>query len=163
MAGAGLCTGDPVFEPTFGWRMSSSTLDDLSGSLLRPALVAALDAPGGEDGSAYRFGKEYRPYCHQQEAWEVLAQEPPQSVLVSCGTGSGKTECFMVPILNSLVREQEQCGEDLEGVRALMIYPLNALIASQRERLSAWSWRFGKTIRYCLSQPLAAWYPDRCG
>lgn len=150
MAGAGLCTGDSVFEPTFGWRMSSSTLDDLSGSLLRPALVAALDAPGGEAGSAYRFGKEYRPYCHQQEAWEVLAQEPPQSVLVSCGTGSGKTECFMVPILNSLVREQEQCGKDLEGVRALMIYPLNALIASQQERLNAWSWRFGKAIRYCL-------------
>jgi len=145
-----LFASDPVFEPTFGWRQAGSTMDELSTSLLCPALVAALDAPGGEEGTNYRFARHFHPYRHQQESWELLCQQPPQSVLVSCGTGSGKSECFMVPILDSLVREQAQLGGKLEGVRALMIYPLNALIASQQQRLSAWTWPFGKGIRYCL-------------
>ena len=38
----------------------------------------------------------------------------------------------------------------LTGVRALFLYPLNALIKSQRDRLTAWSEPFGGHIRYCL-------------
>ncbi|HYN79020.1 MAG TPA: DEAD/DEAH box helicase, partial [Lamprocystis sp. (in: g-proteobacteria)] len=98
----------------------------------------------------YRFGRERHPYRHQLEAWKILRQETPQSLVVASGTGSGKTECFMVPILDRLVRQQAQKQGRLVGVRALFLYPLNALINSQRERLRAWTHAFGRDIRFCL-------------
>lgn len=69
---------------------------------------------------------------------------------MTSGTGSGKTECFIVPILNDLATELNRRAGGLTGVRALFIYPLNALIKSQRDRLTAWSEPFGGRIRYCL-------------
>ncbi|WP_410959591.1 DEAD/DEAH box helicase, partial [Salmonella sp. SAL4432] len=77
--------------------------------------------------------------------------EKKHSVVVTSGTGSGKTECFMVPVLEDLYRElQVKNKKPLIGVRALFLYPLNALINSQRERLDAWTRSFGSGIRYCL-------------
>ncbi len=57
----------------------------------------------------------------------------------------------MVPVLDDLYREYRQNDKKpLIGVRALFLYPLNALINSQRERLNAWTQSFGSGIRYCL-------------
>jgi ATP-dependent helicase YprA (DUF1998 family) len=47
-------------------------------------------------------------------------------VIVATGTGSGKTECFLYRILDALLREPED-ERQKPGVRALLIYPLNAL------------------------------------
>ncbi|MCV4939425.1 DEAD/DEAH box helicase, partial [Escherichia coli] len=80
----------------------------------------------------------------------ILAGEKPCSLIAASGTGSGKTECFMVPILDRLVRELERTKKQLNGVRAIFLYPLNALINSQRERLRAWTHAFGSDIRFCL-------------
>ena len=57
----------------------------------------------------------------------------------------------MVPILNDLAREYEANGfEKLVGTRALFLYPLNALINSQRERLRAWTEAYDDGVRFCL-------------
>lgn len=48
----------------------------------------------------------------------------------------------MVPILNDLYEEFIQAGQSLTGVHALFLYPLNALINSQQERLDAWTRHF---------------------
>ena len=146
----GSLLGDPVFEPTFGWQAYPQNMQDLSGGLLSSSLLDAMDAPAGESDNEYRFGKEYYPYQHQHAAWSLLSQQPPQSLVVTSGTGSGKTECFLVPVLDDLVRESECSDKPLVGVRALMIYPLNALIASQRDRLNAWTMDFGDKLRFCL-------------
>ena len=71
-------------------------------------------------------------------------------MLVTSGTGSGKTECFLVPILDDLARQAEGESHRLEGVQAIMLYPLNALIASQEERLRAWTAPFGGKLRFAL-------------
>lgn len=86
------------------------------------------------------------------EAWQTLIQDqPPRSILVTSGTGSGKTECFLIPILNDLAVELEQRQKaPLTGVMALFLYPLNALIKSQKDRLVAWSEPFNGGIRFCL-------------
>jgi len=42
---------------------------------------------------------DYSPYVHQNKAYDRLVGEDPQSTLVATGTGSGKTECFLYPIL----------------------------------------------------------------
>ncbi|MGK2870735.1 MAG: DEAD/DEAH box helicase [Alphaproteobacteria bacterium] len=146
----GAFLGDPTFEAVFGWRIADSSMADLSGSLLSPSLVQAMDEPPAELARDYRFAQGQHPYEHQLEAWRMLAQQPPQSLVAASGTGSGKTECFMVPILDQLIRLQTHQQGKLIGVRALFLYPLNALINSQRDRLRAWTHAFGGNIRFCL-------------
>jgi len=141
---------DPAFEAVFGWQAGDKRMSDLAGNLLSDALVDAMDNPPRELTEDYRFPRDQYPYLHQIKAWELLSQSIPQSLIVASGTGSGKTECFMVPILDRLVRQREQQQSKLTGVRALFLYPLNALINSQRERLSAWTHRFGSDVRFCL-------------
>lgn len=141
---------DPAFEAVFGWKACDQSMNELGGTLLSQKLIDAMDAPPPELAEEYRFSKERSPYAHQLSAWKILAQEPPRSLVVTSGTGSGKTECFMVPILDRLVREQARINSQLIGVRALFLYPLNALINSQRDRLQAWTAGFGNQIRYCL-------------
>ncbi|PRQ06508.1 DEAD/DEAH box helicase [Enhygromyxa salina] len=144
-AGAdGSFLADPVFEATFGWKEHHAPMSSLGGSLLHHSLVDAMDRAESE-----RFEKSFNPYVHQVEAWNKLKEEPAQSVVVSSGTGSGKTECFLVPILDSLAR-QRASGASLVGVQALFLYPLNALINSQRDRLRAWTNDFGGDIKFCL-------------
>ena len=72
-------------------------------------------------------------YKHQIKAIEILSSNKRNTV-VTTGTGSGKTECFLIPILNSLLKEKE-AGTLGVGVRALLIYPMNALANDQMKRL----------------------------
>lgn len=156
----GCFVGEPVFEATFGWESAGQTLESLSPTLLSPKLVDALDRPRGSQGDNYRFPRDGMPYRHQLEAWELLARPQPQSVIVTSGTGSGKTECFMVPILDHLAREAEAFRGPVEGVRALFLYPLNALIQSQQERLHAWTGPFEGDVRFCLYNGQTPEKPD---
>lgn len=147
---------DPVFEAVFPWNEAEDTFKDLEG-FLQPSFIDALDNPKDEvengenvDLSSQALRKDFHPYEHQLNAWKTLSRENPKSIIVTSGTGSGKTECFMVPILNDLVKQHEEYSKQLQGVQALFIYPLNALINSQRKRLLAWTQPYGKDIRFCL-------------
>jgi DEAD/DEAH box helicase domain-containing protein len=75
---------------------------------------------------------KYAPYVHQQKAYERLALDGGRSTLIATGTGSGKTECFLLPIL-------EYCGRHFgeKGIKALIIYPMNALAADQAKRIAS--------------------------
>lgn len=73
-------------------------------------------------------------YAHQEES--IRKVRDGRNVVVATGTGSGKTESFLLPILDSLVREQ-QAGTLGPGVRALLLYPMNALANDQMKRLRA--------------------------
>ncbi|MGI8494439.1 MAG: DEAD/DEAH box helicase [Pyrinomonadaceae bacterium] len=147
---SGAFLADPTFEAVFGWKKGEFKMSELAGNLLTPALVNAMDAPPAELRKDYRFAKDQHPYDHQIKSWKILAEPDPKSLVVASGTGSGKTECFMIPILDSLAREREQLQSKLIGVRALFLYPLNALINSQRDRFRAWTSAFGEDIRFCL-------------
>jgi len=137
----------PVFEHTFGWEPGNTTFQALSGDLLSEEVVNAL---ADSDDENYQFDRNIKPYTHQLTAWRTLLSPEPKSAVITTGTGSGKTECFMIPILQDLVSEHRTTGKPLEGVRALFLYPLNALINSQRERLHAWTKPFGQSLRFCL-------------
>lgn len=161
-AGTNALLRQPVLEGAHPFVTADATMAALAGSLLHADLVAALDAlPTDHD---YRFPRTRKPFLHQADAWRCLAAPDPQSVLVTSGTGSGKTECFLFPILSDLAAQVHGHGAPLEGVQAIMLYPLNALIESQRERLSAWTQPFGGKLRYCLYNgdlPRAAKESDR--
>jgi superfamily II DNA/RNA helicase len=62
---------------------------------------------------------------HQEKALRLAAQN--KNLIVATGTGSGKTECFLYPIIDKLLKEEELNS----GVRALIIYPMNALANDQ--------------------------------
>ncbi len=147
---AGSFLAPPVFEALFDWERDPRTMDQLAAEGLVPAeLVAAMDAPPPSLAEE-RFGRDWQPYLHQTASWQALASRPARSVLVTTGTASGKTECFLVPILSDLAREAAGQRSALEGVRALFLYPLNALINSQRDRLAAWTHAFGDRVRFAL-------------
>ena len=71
-------------------------------------------------------------YQHQENA--IRKAKQGRNLVVSTGTGSGKTESFLIPILAELA-EEAQRGTLCPGIRALIIYPMNALANDQMERL----------------------------
>ena len=73
----------------------------------------------------------YLPYVHQQTAFERLTGDDGRSTLIATGTGSGKTECFLYPILEYCYQHR---GE--KGIKALIIYPMNALATDQAKRIA---------------------------
>ena len=73
----------------------------------------------------------FLPYVHQQKAYERLTGEDGKSTLIATGTGSGKTECFLNPILEYCYQHR---GEP--GIKALIIYPMNALATDQASRIA---------------------------
>lgn len=73
----------------------------------------------------------FNPYVHQQRAFERLTGEDGRSTLIATGTGSGKTECFLYPILEYCYKHR---GE--KGIKALIIYPMNALASDQAKRIA---------------------------
>ena len=141
---------EPVFEATFGWKTARQRMLNLAGKLFSTELIDALDNPPQDLKKDYRFARNWHPYLHQLQSWQALLAEDWRSVLVTSGTASGKTECFLIPILQDLVQEWQQLNRPLVGVRALFLYPLNALINSQRQRLRAWTAAFNGNIRFSL-------------
>ncbi|ADI74081.1 DEAD/DEAH box helicase domain protein [Methanohalobium evestigatum Z-7303] len=72
-------------------------------------------------------------YKHQEKAIRNIINKNKNAV-VATGTGSGKTEIFMITILNYLFKQQEN-SELGPGVRALLLYPMNALANDQLKRM----------------------------
>jgi len=73
-------------------------------------------------------------YSHQDKALRKAVQDR-RNLVVATGTGSGKTEIFLYPIISHLLRESESGTLNNPGVRALLLYPMNALANDQIARL----------------------------
>lgn len=74
---------------------------------------------------------KYLPYVHQEKAFSRLVGDDGRSTLIATGTGSGKTECFLYPVLEYCYQHR---GE--RGIKALIIYPMNALASDQAKRIA---------------------------
>jgi hypothetical protein len=77
-----------------------------------------------------------KPYLHQASALEAFLGRD-RNLIVATGTGSGKTETFLMPLIGSLVTEtaERQATAAQSGCRALLLYPMNALVNDQLARL----------------------------
>jgi len=69
-------------------------------------------------------------YAHQEDA--LRAVEARRNIIVKTGTGSGKTESFLLPVLSGVLRLNEQ---SIRGTKAILLYPMNALANDQLLRL----------------------------
>lgn len=72
-------------------------------------------------------------FLHQSEAIAHLLGREASHLAVTTGTGSGKTECFLVPVLQNAIEDAAQFSQD--GVTAILIYPMNALAGDQEKRI----------------------------
>ena len=81
------------------------------------------------------IGVYQNPYVHQVEALKAAVKG--KNLFVSTGTGSGKTECFMWPLMAKLADEARNSPETWcnRGVRTIIMYPMNALVSDQISRL----------------------------
>lgn len=102
------------------------------------------------------------PYTHQAEALERTSRDG-KSLAITTGTGSGKTESFLLPMLAKLATEAAHRPSSFAApaVRALILYPMNALVNDQLGRLrlllgdprvttqfDAWAGRPARFARY---------------
>ncbi len=94
------------------------------------------------------------PYDHQADALEFALASTPRDLVVTTGTGSGKTETFLLPILGRLAAEAAtRPSFSTRAVRALLLYPMNALVNDQLGRLRV---LFG-------GNDVSRWFTDRAG
>ena len=113
----------PILEVSPGYK-TGSTLDQLIGEEILTGLFRKFDA-----------GTLMRPLYSHQDAVLRKAIASKRNLEVATGTGSGKTETFLYPIINHLLRELESGTLKNPGVRALLLYPMNALANDQIARL----------------------------
>ncbi len=77
---------------------------------------------------------DWRLHEHQERALRAASDDPGGAVMVSAGTGAGKTESFLLPLVERLWSAPRRGS----GMRALILYPMNALVRDQMDRLDAW-------------------------
>jgi Lhr-like helicase len=119
-------------EPVLPSRLSGHSLADLSAEgVVDEWLIHQLRDSGV-------FPVERPLFTHQERAIRSAANQRGgrPGIAITAGTGSGKTEAFLLPLLNDLLRHPRQPLE--RGVRAIIIYPLNALVNDQVDRLYRW-------------------------
>ena len=104
-------------------------------SLSRPFKEGCEVAELVDDGVFHPSMQALVPYerlrAHQEEA--IRAIHHGQSVVMSTGTGSGKTEAFLYPIISRCLELHEEGAPP--GVLAVIVYPMNALAEDQLERI----------------------------
>ncbi|WP_076349593.1 DEAD/DEAH box helicase [Paludisphaera borealis] len=119
---------DPLIEPVPRY--------EEVGTLSEACRDLGLSPEFADFSSRGAFSPGRKLYSHQWEALKEVCVRG-RSMVVTTGTGSGKTECFLLPVIESLVRESGGwLGLDRpKAVRALILYPLNALVEDQMSRL----------------------------
>lgn len=134
---------DPVLRESFAQALASGHLSQ--GPFLEATpifkkgdpprtLLPRLLGSAPDEGFIKALEGDRPLHQHQHRAIERVDQG--HNVIVATGTGSGKTEAFLYPILLHLYR-QHRTGDLGAGVRALVLYPMNALANDQRDRLEA--------------------------
>lgn len=114
----------PYLECIDAFEQGKSLEQLVEEGMLSPSFERLL----GQDPRQYKRSL----YKHQEQAIRIAVAD--KNMVVTTGTGSGKTECFLYPILNHLL-EEECCGTLGPGVRVLLLYPMNALANDQMQRL----------------------------
>jgi superfamily II DNA/RNA helicase len=106
---------EPIFQSMFGWEQTTN--NDWQKYFKR------------ENIRKLNIGQN-TPYTHQVESWKALDGKVngKKSLVVTSGTGSGKTKCFMYPILDKIDTHSNT-------VQAIFLYPLNALTEDQQRDL----------------------------
>jgi ATP-dependent helicase YprA (DUF1998 family) len=114
----------PILQAAAPYVRGASVRELVNEGVLHPGLLRLPETVFPVDRPLYR---------HQEEA--VRKAVTGRNLVIATGTGSGKTECFLLPVINHLLREADAGTLRRPGVRALLLYPMNALANDQLKRL----------------------------
>ena len=119
-------------EGAFPGKRSSDTLESLNRKELVPDGLFDQVAKSGV------FPIERKLYNHQSEALRLAtaSREERPAFVITAGTGLGKTEAFLLPVLTDLWQTRGRRPDG--GMRCLILYPMNALVADQVDRIYKW-------------------------
>lgn len=155
----------PFLESTPRY-ISDRTFKEITG--LAPAAISLLESLA-KKGNGHQALLHDPPYKHQADAIEQSIVEG-KNLLIMTGTGSGKTESFLMPVLAKLAIEASTKPQYFgnRAVRALLLYPMNALVNDQLGRLRSmfsdarvkaafqdWAGRIPQFARYTSRTPYA--------
>ncbi len=160
----------PLIEPTPAYQSSNQTFHSIAQSRLGHSWSQTDIADLADFVSLELFPPARIPYAHQEQVFAESVVNG-NDVIVTTGTGSGKTECFLLPIIASLIRESAAWGQPgprdprwdwwnhrqnptsnrwlpripqrshedpavrPAAMRAIILYPLNALVEDQLGRM----------------------------
>ena len=123
-------------DPTV-WEGLQRFLDDERDGLFKGPYIS-LELPYRKADAAdvipLTIKPSFLPYQHQADSWTRLASNQdggPRHTLVTTGTSSGKTECFLYPVLDHCWQNRQR-----KGIKAIILYPMNALATDQAKRLA---------------------------
>lgn len=164
---------EPLIEPAPPYRSSGQTFAEASAEVLAADWSPELIADLGDFVSGGLFPAPRKLYAHQKHAFDTVVRQGRDAVITS-GTGSGKTECFLLPLAAAMIKESAAWGvcpappaahdwwrqpappgspanrryhprvrqrghehvpDRPAAMRALILYPLNALAEDQLVRL----------------------------
>lgn len=161
----GIVFQEPLLEALYPYELGESIADACARVGMSSALADELARLifGRDENGAWRTGAfQLRTHQAQSLITSLMRDDGPRNVVVTSGTGSGKTECFLLPIFARLLREAQSWrtpsrlhawwreppasrlwasvrsgggGDRRAAVRALVLYPTNALVEDQISRL----------------------------
>lgn len=123
----GVISQEPYIEATKSYKMTNDGFDSASlPNDIKRYLTLLINN---------NLGVFDTPFYHQVESLENFYQG--KDLLITTGTGSGKTECFLWPILTQIIREAHSSPQtwEIQGIRTLILYPMNALVSDQLGRI----------------------------
>ncbi len=94
---------------------------------------------GNPESIPLEIQPDFPPYDHQYKAFKRLSfkeTDSPKSTLITTGTSSGKTECFLYPVLDYCYK-----NIDRQGIKVIILYPMNALATDQAKRFAEIIWK----------------------
>lgn len=119
---------DPLIQINPSYRRTTTVDQLVAAGVLEPKCGEIFRTSSTDQSPK---GQTLALYKHQEEAIALAAQG--ENFVVTTGTGSGKSLCFFVPIINAVLAEK-RTGRPAR-TRAIVIYPMNALANSQLEEL----------------------------
>lgn len=125
---SGMVAKGPYLEVSGSYQSSKSIKELIAEKRISPLFADLEKCP--EDKKELKVVRAL--YTHQEKAFEKI--KGGANVIVTTGTGSGKTECFLVPMINYLLEKIENRSLQ-DAINAIIIYPMNALANDQMKRM----------------------------
>ena len=120
---------EPIIQISKRFKAGKSIPQLINEGILHPAANEVFNLTDSKTGEKFLI----HPHLHQEQAIEIVSHKK-ENLVVTTGTGSGKSLCFEIPIVNHCLKAKE---EGKEGIKAIIVYPMNALANSQYQELAS--------------------------
>ncbi len=119
---------EPIVQISKRFKTGETLRHFVNEGILHPAIENVFQLTNEHTGDHFMI----HPHLHQDQAITIVSGRN-ENLVVTTGTGSGKSLCFEIPIVNHCLKAKD---DGKQGIKAIIIYPMNALANSQYQELS---------------------------